>query len=458
MPAVEAELVVARNRGEPASVVQAYAQIIEGVKSGKDFLTLRVTGLVQLEGTPHSCIFLSGTPLDVLSPAWQRYVGVIPAGELSRVVTVPTHIGSGLLPIPVGITADGMAAQIDWGGPTSAKHVMLVGRTRTGKSTLGKLLAYRTLEFVPDARVVVYDLKGEYAYRLAETGENISLFGGAVIRGAGIWPGEMTLASPKHDAQATAEYEAYLVGEILETLGHPRVRDLEIALKRAYEYVHRDGKSVNDVLQAIKAKIQREANIQKDSIAHTVLFGERTERIGNTGGAYVVDLSWAPYGSPAQIALFRWSVGTSVPLTGDAKLPRTMLFIEEAHLLGGELSTLLRTAAGKGVSLVLITQSPEDVKRFAGASEQFSVIAYTCAGEEQALSVARTVFGVSGEEFFVPTHREAVRERYGIPYGWGCNILPTGIYVCDYVVPPEFLERIKMFNARATIVKNQEEI
>lgn len=456
LPSIEAELVVARNRGEPPSIIQAYQDVINGVRKGEDFLTLRVTALVALDGKAPPGLPLSGAPVEVISPMWERFVGVIPAGQLSQVAIVPVHIGEGLLPIPVGRTIDGMAAQIDWGGPTSAKHILLVGRTRAGKSTLGKLLAYRTLERVPEARVVVYDLKGEYTYRLPESGESVSLFGGKVVRGAGIWPGEMTLSAPPYDAMATAEYEAFLVSEVLSTLGHPRVPDIEISLKRAYAYVHERGIDRERVLWAIRDKICREAGIREGSIANTVLFGSRAERIGNMPGSYVVDLSWAPYGSPEQVAMFRWSVGTAVPLTGDAKVPRTMLFIEEARLLGGELSTLLRTAGGKGVSLVLITQSPQDVQQVVGAAEQFSVVAYACAGEEQAIAVARTVFGVA-EDFFAPGHKEGIRQYYGVPYGWGCNIQPNGIYVCEYHVPPEFLERIKMFNARA-IVKNQEEI
>lgn len=453
---MQAELVVARNRGEPPSVVQTYADILEGVKNGKDYLTLRVTALISPDGPLQSCIALSGTLLDVVSPMWGRYVCVVPAGQLSRVAIVPAHVGEGLLPIPVGKTVDGAVAQIDWGGATSAKHVLLVGRTRTGKSTLGKLLVHRTLERVPGARVVVYDLKGEYAHRSPDSDGIVSLFGGRVVRGAGIWPGEMTISAPPYDADATAEYEAYLISEVLGTLGLPRVQGLEISLKRAYEYVHKQGLSRERVLQAIKDKIQKEAGILEGSIAHTVLFGPRTERVDNTPGSWVVDLSWASYGSPEQVALFRWSVGTVVPLTGDAKVPRTMLVIEEAHLLGGELSTLLRTAGGKGVSLVLITQSPQDVQQVVGAAEQFSVVAYTCAGEEQAMSVARTVFGV-GDDFFAPGHRESIRQYYGVPYGWGCNIQPDGIYVCEYNVPGDLLERIKVFNARAS-VKDKEEI
>lgn len=449
LPTLKAERATMTVKGDlPPSVLADYDWLIQKIEEGETLLSLRVLALVKAEEKtllpPH--LPHSGSLVGVFFPVWGRIGGAFPKGVFTQDAILPTHIGEGLLSLPAGRTVDGMIAQIDFGGPTSAKHVAIYGRTRTGKSTLAKYLVFLAISRVPEVRVIAYDLKGEYALPTENGYEG--LFGGRVVRGSGIHPGEMTLSAPPAYFAQVAEYEAYLVNEVLRTLEYPTIPGLETVFKRAYEY-KKSGKSAQAILQGIREKICRDANIAPNTIPESVLFSPKTERVENAPGVWIVDLSGAPYGSPAQVAQFRWSVGTIVPLTGDLRIPRTFLLLEEAHLLGGEISTLLRTAGGRGVSIILVTQSPQDTQYVIGAAEQFSTVVYTCPGKEQVLSVARDVFGSDDEEFFPPAQRDALFSLRGLPYGWGCQIMPSGCVVCEYPIPKDILARIQVFNARA---------
>ncbi len=453
---LEAEMRAAQMRGEPPSVVEAYREIIQSLSGTTQYACVSMSGLVQ--GNPPSqwgvpLLPNLAAPVTTLSPLSKRWQLICPTKGLADTIVLPTHVGYGWTPVGIGGTADGMAAYIDWGSSTTARHVVLCGRTRTGKSTATKLAVERTARLYPEFHILVFDLKGEYSR--SEGGESVSLFGGSVIGpGDGPTPGEMTLNAGPEREEEVAQYESWLIRSVLDLLGRPTVPNLERLLIQAARKFREAGESPQmreKILRAVYEHIREKAKIQPHSDADTVLGGAlrpKNRPPVDQPGVVVCNLSRCAYGSPFQRASFVWLVGGIVPLVAPQVRRRRILVVEEFYMLIPEvLDTLLRTAAGRGVSAVFVTQSDQDLKRLEGAGEQFACAIYMCPGITQVWNLAR-LYGITSDhqDLFPLAHQNAIRRWASRPHGWGVMVTPGGIVALQIDVPPDFLKRIDEFN------------
>lgn len=441
-------------KGAPGSVLRAYQAILEALDRTINHAVAVYVSALTSAPAPRMLPNLA-TFAWTVSPPYLRAVVVTTSNLLRDVLCLPAHVGKGWTPVPFAVLADGMRAFADFGGSTSPRHMLICGRTRSGKSATVKYLLLLLQEHFPHFSVLVCDLKGEYAFHDGNTYQ--SLFGGTVVRGSGMWPGELTLEAWESDVQQKKDilmYEAWLINRTLEILGLTPVPQLENILYKVVE-LSRGGRE--KAIQALRRKITTEAKITPHSPAEEILFGSRI-RVAGIPGINICDLSWLPYKSPAQNAAFFWTIGSLAPLIAPvaATEDRKVLVVEEFHLLGEELlGILLRTAAGRGISVLFVSQSLQDAQYLRGGGEQFSSVLHMTPGIEHIRTASNLIF--ANPEPKIPlVHYRGVKERAARSYGWGVVITPDGAYVVDVHIPRDFLARMEQFNERRKVRDSQD--
>lgn len=437
-------------KGAPSSVLRAYQNILDALDRTTNRAVAVTISFLTSELPPRSQPNLA-TFAWVLSPPYRRMAVVTTTQHLSDVLCFPVHVGKGWSSVPFAVLVDGMRAFADFGAHTSARHILVCGRTQSGKSATVKHIVNLLQQYYPRFSIVICDLKGEYAYH--DGSAYYSLFGGPVVRGSGMWPGELTLAVQECDEQQRKDaliYEAWLINNTLSLLQLSTIPRLENVLYKMAELARHSGHE--EALQALRRKIIRTAGITPHSPAEEILFGSR-ERVDKIPGAVVCDLSWLPYKSPAQNAAFFWTIGSLAPLVAPATVTeeQKVFVIEEFHLLGGELlGILLRTAARRGISVVFVSQSLHDAQHLYGGGEQFSSVIYMTPGIEHIKAAAASMFG-NPEPRISLVHQRGMKERAARSFGWCAIITPDGVRVADVRIPPDFLMRIKQFNERKRV-------
>jgi len=365
----------------------------------------------------------------------------------------PSHSGYGVNPILVGRSLDGMSHYVPLGGEQNASHMVILGRTRSGKSTLVKWWMLEIVrQYGSQMRLVVADLKGEYVQRIASPDGTVTtetLIPHATIVGKrDFLPlGWRTLrCENQDDAHTEAVNEARTANMVLQLLGFPRKEEIVSTLMRAWKWFRQQGGDEKSYWSALKfiynSAIQ---GLPRESVAATLFGG--SGKVSQVHHA-VIDLSWASFRSPEQQAAFLWAIAGFIPLSGASRFIRTVLCIEEFQLLPKELlGTLLRVCGGKGVSTILITQAYEQVAQLGGAGRQFSAAVVMAPQIDELESVARVVFEMSLRDYLESKAKRDILELASKPFGWGGIISPVyGINTAVVTIPDEFLKRIQSFN------------
>lgn len=248
------------------------------------------------------------------------------------------------------------------------KHLIVLGATGSGKTTLVKSLINDSLQRDMFNKIVVFDPTGEYALYLTGRGY-------IAVPGIDIAVNPLTL--PRHRASeilSTAiQAAAYLYGEnndtgfsfiqlevlekALERLGDRNtLRDLYVVLNDLEQELRR-----NDYLNAISAVRRRLRKVMIAALMRNALSASAVR-------SRLLVINMAPLYFVSQVAAVVFTLTFLEVLSG--MLRKSLIVIDEAHRIlnkyvVGEsiIERLIREGRHDGTTLILVTQDPLDIKR-----------------------------------------------------------------------------------------------
>jgi len=438
---------------------EQYRKAASAASEGRGY-GITVSGLISVkegERIPDGFVPTLAVPSFVMFPSYRSHVWF--ACDEQAIVSAllpPSHSGYGVNPVLVGYSLEGMAQYVPLGGEQNARHMIFLGRTRSGKSTLVKEMLRQIEQSYGDRmRIVVADLKGEYVRR-NESPDGTVLYDTlmpsmTVISKRDFSPlgWRVLQCKDRESAHTEALHEARMAQYVMEILGLPPMPGLVDLLMKAWERFAQEGSRQEPVIQKyLRAIYQAVSNKLPPQSTATVLFGGN----GKIEKAHhvVIDLSWTTFGSPDQRAAFLWAINSLMPLFGASVFRRTVMAIEEFQLLPEEVvGTILRVCGGRGVSAMFITQSAAQLHTLQGAGEQFSAALYMAPQLGEIETVSQAIFRMELSPTIISQSTRAEIQEWGITkaYGWGAIISPvSGIHAAEVKVPPDFLNRIKEFN------------
>lgn len=438
-------------RRAPESMLAPYKDAIEQAKNG-NLAVMNISGIAQYPDgkLPSETYPNFGTLRAMLFPWGFRSLILTRLSKLPETLTIPSHAGYGWAPVPLGETLDHMAVYVSLGEPAQARHLVFVGRTRSGKSaTVKTLINYILHHEVPgfssrdqEAQIIIYDTKGEYVQVI--DGNKEPLYPEALVVGteAGLPIGSISISARgqgETTVQNTVVFEAWLINEVLKTL---RGRQL-LGLERLLIKVVKSGYTPSEASEWIYSQIQSLLGLPSNSPEETIFqVGQQVTNISQQR-ILICDLARYPYKSPVQQAAFIWLLGSMVPLIA-SRVRRRLIVLEEYHLLPGSLlGTVLRTGAGMGTSVWCVSQSVEDIKNLGGSGEQFHGCVFMCPGWLHLQQAGEFLYGLpEGDKIYSPQLQRDLNEFWGRDYGWGALITPHAITPFEAIIPPGFLARI----------------
>lgn len=438
-------------RRAPESMLAPYKDAIEQARNN-NLAVMNISGIAQYPDgeLPPETYPNFGTLRAVLFPWSFRSLILTPLSKLPKVLSIPSHAGYGWAPVPLGETPDNMTVYVSLGEPTQARHLVFVGRTRAGKSaTVKNLINYILHHEIPgfvsgdrEAQIIIYDTKGEYAQII--NGKKEPLYPEALVVGteAGLPIGSISInARGQDDAtiRNTVVFEAWLINEVLKTLGRKQLAGLERLLLKVID----SGRTPSEASEWIYGQIQPLLKLPPNSPEEAIFqVGQQTTDISRER-ILICDLARYPFRSPVQQAAFIWLLGSAVPLIA-SKICRRLIVIEEYHLLPESLlGTVLRTGAGMGTSVWCVSQSVEDIKKLGGSGEQFHGCVFMCPGWLHLQQAGKFLYGLTEEDkIYSPQLQRDLNKYWGRDYGWGALITPHAITPFETVIPQSFLALI----------------
>lgn len=257
----------------------------------------------------------------------------------------------------------------------AARHGLIAGATGTGKSyTIARLVEQMTAAQIP---VFLVDVKGDLAGLARSTpcrfydpaGQTGARF---AIRCDDLGADSMARALQLTDAQSGALDIAFAFardrGRSVGTLA-----DLQNVMATLEQSKAGAMRRYGHFTQASLAVVRR-AIVRLDA-SPCPLFGDSSfdvSRLQQAGTATILDatrLAQSPTLYGAAMLYLLDSLYQSLPETGDTGAPRLVLFLDEAHLIFGELSPavmqrierIVRLIRSKGVAIWFASQSPGDI-------------------------------------------------------------------------------------------------
>ena len=248
------------------------------------------------------------------------------------------------------------------------KHLIVLGATGSGKTTLVKLLIINALQRNAFNRIVVFDPTGEYS---------LFLTGRAYVAVPGIDVAINPLVLPRHRASEllsmAIQAAAFMYGEsdnngfsfiqlevlekVLERLGDGNtLRDLYLALNDLEQELRR-----NDYLNAISAVRRRLRKLMITALMRNTISSSAVK-------SRLLVINMAPLYYASQVAAVVFTLAFLEVL--ENMLNNSLIIIDEAHrilnkYIAGEsiIERLIREGRHGNTVLALVTQNPLDIKR-----------------------------------------------------------------------------------------------